>query len=329
MGDASLEPATKSIADASEELASQKQKVEHKSRVKREAGLAADAKQEVGGKIKRQTAIAEQASVEKGAKLDREGKRELSRTAGEDHTAEEHTEETEMRTEANAKFEREKKQRDKKFAERNAKAEADMFKDAAGHFGDGAEAAAKERERMRKIAKAERQKKAGIEADRKKAAAEASKKAAAEEEKAAKAADKAREASLAAKVEHIKKLRAEHKKKAGHEFAELDKSKKEEEKKEETERLDIWGSKLGAAGAAVRKTVDVQLDDAAAEAKAEEEEKVHSVKMNERDGKTKREAALVKEAGTERTTKTDREHRIEVEEKKLRADQQEMSRKEA
>merc|ERR1712110_824474 len=175
------EPATKSISDASEELASQKQKVEHKSRVKREAGLAADAKQEVGGKIKRHTAIAEQASVEKGAKLDREGKRELSRTAGEEYTTEEHTEETEMRTEANAKFEREKKQRDKKFAERNQKAdaEADMFKDIAGKFGDGAEAAAKERERMRKLAKAERAKKAGIEADRKKATAEASEKAAA------------------------------------------------------------------------------------------------------------------------------------------------------
>merc|ERR1712084_117432 len=106
-----------------------------------------------------------------------------------------------------------------------ADAEADMFKDAAGHFGDGAEAAAKERERMRKIAKAERQKKAGIEADRKKAAAEASEKAAAEEEKAAKAADEARKASLAAKVEHIKKMRAEHKEKAGHEYTELDKSK--------------------------------------------------------------------------------------------------------
>merc|ERR1712014_101441 len=147
----------------SEGLASQKQEAEHESRRNREAGLAEDAKQEVGGKIKRHTAIAEQASVEKGAKLDREGKRELSRTAGEDHTAEERTEETEMRTEANAKFEREKKQRDKKFAERNAKAdaEADMFKDIAGKFGDGAEAAAKERERMRKLAKAERAKKAG------------------------------------------------------------------------------------------------------------------------------------------------------------------------
>merc|ERR1712228_858604 len=44
--DASLEPATKSIADASEGLASEKQKGEHKSRVKREAGLAADAKEE-------------------------------------------------------------------------------------------------------------------------------------------------------------------------------------------------------------------------------------------------------------------------------------------
>merc|ERR1719163_554427 len=125
-----------------------------------------------------------------------------------------------MRMEANAKFEREKKQRDKKFAERNAKAdaEADMFKDIAAQFPYGAEAAAKERERMRKIAKAERAKKAGIEADRKKDTAEASEKAAAEEEKAAKAADKAREASLAAKVEHIKKMRAEHKKKAGQEY---------------------------------------------------------------------------------------------------------------
>merc|ERR1712107_785673 len=117
--------------------------------------------------------------------------------------------------------------------------------------------------------------------------------------------------------------------KAGQEYTDLDKSKKEEEKREEKERVDIWGNKEGAAGAAVRNTVDVGLDDAAAEAKVEEEEKAHSVKMNERDGKTKREAALVKEAGTERTSKTGREHRIEVEEKKLRADQQEMGRKEA
>merc|ERR1712039_594972 len=98
-------------------------------------------------------------------------------------------------------------------------------------------------------------------------------KAAVEEEKANKALDKAREASIAAKVEHIKKMRAEHKKKAGQEYAELDKSKKEEEHREEKERLDIWGNKLGAAGATVRKSVDVQLDGAAAEAKAEEEEK--------------------------------------------------------
>merc|ERR1711862_150797 len=130
---------------------------------------------------------------------------------------------------------REAKQRDKSFAERNAKAdvEADAFKDAANEFGDGAEAAAKERERLRKIAKAERAKKASVEADRKKAAAEAREKAEADEEKAAKAADKAREASIAAKVEHIKKLRAEHKKKAGHEYAELDKSKKEANAKSE------------------------------------------------------------------------------------------------
>merc|ERR1712107_159603 len=60
-----------------------------------------------------------------------------------------------------------------------------------------------------------------------------------------------------------------------------------------------------------------------------EEEKVYAVKMHERDSKTKREAALVKQAGTERAAKTDREHRIEVEEKKLRADQEEMKRKEA
>merc|ERR1712232_1206760 len=210
-----------------------------------------------------------------------------------------------------------------------ADAEADMFKDIAGKFGDGAEAAAKERERMRKIAKAERAKKAGIEADRKKATAEANEKAAAEEEKAAKAADKAREASLAAKVEHIKKMRAEHKEKASREYTELDKSKKENEQLTEKERDDIWGNKKGAAGAAVRKTVETGLDDAAAEAKAEEEEKIHSVKQNERDGKTKREAALVKGAGAERTSKTGREQSIEAEEKKLRADEQEMSRKEA
>merc|ERR1712137_1168681 len=155
-----------------------------------------------------------------------------------------------------------------------ADAEADMFKDIAGKFGDGAEAAAKERERMRKLAKAERAKKAGIEADREKAAAE--------EEKAAKAADKAREATLAAKVEHIKKMRAEHKDKASREYTELDKSKKEEEQRTEKERQDIWGTKLGAAGVAVRKTVDMGLDDDAAEAKAEEEEKIHSVKQGER-----------------------------------------------
>merc|ERR1712007_280565 len=125
-----------------------------------------------------------------------------------------------MGTESTKKAEREKKQRDKSFAERNAKAdtEADAFKDAAMQFGDGAEAAAKERERMRKIAKAEREKKAAVEADRKKAAAEATEKVAAEEEKANKAADKAREAAIAAKVELIKKMRAEHKKKAGHEY---------------------------------------------------------------------------------------------------------------
>merc|ERR1712176_1683545 len=167
----------------------------------------------VGGKIKRHTALAEQASVEKGAKLDREGKGEVSKKAGEERTAEELTEEKEMKAESTAKAEREKKQRDKKFAERNAKAdvEADMFKDAANEFGDGAEAGAKERERLRKIAKAEREKKASLEADRKKAAAEASEKA--EAEKANKALDKEREASIAAKVEHIKKMRAEHKKK--------------------------------------------------------------------------------------------------------------------
>merc|ERR1712039_277666 len=283
---ARVEPRTVSIEGASEEVASQKEEVLNHAKAKREAGLAADAKEEVGGKIKRHTAIAEQASAEKGAKMDREGKRELGRTGGEEHTTEEHTEETEMRMEANAKFEREKKQRDKKFAERNQKAdaEADMFKDIAGKFGDGAEAAAKERERMRKIAKAERAKKAGIEADRKKATAEANEKAAAEEEKAAKAADKAREASLAAKVEHIKKMRAEHKEKASREYTELDKSKKEEEQRTEQEREEIWGSKLGAAGVAVRKSVDIGLDATAAEAKAEKEEKVHSVKQNERDG---------------------------------------------
>merc|ERR1712107_669214 len=113
-----------------------------------------------------------------------------------------------MGAESNAKAEREKKHRDKKFAERNAKAdvEADMFKDAAYEFGDGAEAGAKERERLRKIAKAEREKKASLEADRKKAAAEATEKAEAEEEKANMALDKEREASIAAKVEHIKKM---------------------------------------------------------------------------------------------------------------------------
>merc|ERR1712039_249114 len=115
----------------------------------------------------------------------------------------------------------------------------------------------------------------------------------------------------------------------GQEYAELDKSKKNEEERTEKERLDIWGTKRGAAGVAVRKTVDTGLDDAAAEAKAEEEERVHSVKQNERDGKTKREAALVKEAGVERTSKTGWEQSIEAEEKKLRADEQEMSRKEA
>merc|ERR1712110_986574 len=77
------------------------------------------------------------------------------------------------------------------------------------------------------------------------------------------------------------------------------------------------------------KTVDMGLDYAAAEAKAEKEEKVHTVKLNEREGKTKREAALVKDAGAERSSKTGREQRIEAAEKKMRADEQEMSRKEA
>merc|ERR1712050_377204 len=154
---------------------------------------------------------------------------------------------------------------------------------------------------------------------------EESEKAAAEEEKAAKAADKAREASIAAKVEHIQKMRAEHKKKAGHEYAELDKSKKEEDERKDKERVDIWGVKDGAAGAAVRNTVDVELDDA----KAAEEEKIHEAKTSERDGKTKMDAKLVKEAGAERSTKTEREHHIEVEEKKLRVDKQEIGRKEA
>merc|ERR1712060_935651 len=141
-----------------------------------------------------------------------------------------------------------------------------------------------------------------------------------QEMKRKEAAEKKKEASLAAKVEHIKKMRAEHKEKASREYTELDKSKKEEEQRTEKERQDIWGTKLGAAGVAVRKPVDMGLDDAAAEAKAEEEEKVHSVKQNERDGKTKREAALVKGAGVERTSKTGREQSIEAEEKKLRAD---------
>merc|ERR1712151_1025630 len=117
-----------------------------------------DAKQEVGGKMKRQTAIAERASVEKGAKLDREGKRELNKKGGEEHTTEELTEEKEIKTEATAKTEREAKHVKKSHTERTAKAEAEVeaFKDAANKFGDGAEAAAKERERLRKIAKAER-----------------------------------------------------------------------------------------------------------------------------------------------------------------------------
>merc|ERR1711982_259902 len=163
--------------------------------MEREEALAADAKQEVAAKIKRYTAIAEQASVEKGAKLDREGKRKLIKKAGEDHTAEELTEEKEMKTEATAKTEREAKQTRKAHTERNAKAvtEAEAFQDAANAFGDGSEAAAKERERLRKIAKAERDKKAGVEAARKKAAAEAREKAEADEEKAAKAAEAARQ----------------------------------------------------------------------------------------------------------------------------------------
>merc|ERR1712183_377941 len=165
-----------------------------------------------------------------------------------------------------AKTEREAKQTRKAHSERSAKAaaEAQAFEEAANAFGDGSEAAAKERERMRKLAKAERAKKAAVEAEKKKSVAEAREKAEADEEKAAKAADKAREASIAAKVEHIQKLRAEHKKKAGHEYAEMDKSNKEEDKRKDKERVDIWGNKDGAAGAAVRKTVDVELDDAKA-----------------------------------------------------------------
>merc|ERR1712050_716708 len=109
--------------------------------------------------------------------------------------------------------------------------------------------------------------------------------------------------------------------KAGHEFADLDRSKKEEDERKDHERMDLWGNKEGAAGATVRNTVDIEVD----EAKAAEEEKIHDAKTSERDGKTKRDAKLVKEAGEERSTKTDREHHIEVEEKKLRADKQEMN----
>merc|ERR1712232_561339 len=139
-----------------EEVASQKEEVLNHAKAKREAGLAADAKEEVGGKIKRYTAIAEQASIEKGAKLDREGKREVSKKNGEEHTTEELTEEKEIKTEATAKTEREAKQTKKSHTERTAKAESEVvaFKDAANAFGDGSEFAAKERERLRKIAKA-------------------------------------------------------------------------------------------------------------------------------------------------------------------------------
>merc|ERR1712151_1201039 len=106
---------------------------------------------------------------------------------------------------------------------------------------------------------------------------------------------------------------AEHKEKATAENAALSKSKKEDADRAEQEKLDIWGSKDGAAGAALRKTVDIPIDDPDVEAKAEEEEKI---KTNERNGKTKRESVLVAEAGKERSAKTEREHRIEVEEKK-------------
>merc|ERR1712232_85198 len=78
--------------------------------------------------------------------------------------------------------------------------------------------------------------------------------------------------------------------------------------KETKEKIDLWGSKDGAAGAAVRKTVDIGLDDKEAEAKAEEEEKTNAAKNSERDGKTKREAAAKaerakKEADEKKTEK--------------------------
>merc|ERR1712048_193616 len=103
------------------------------------AGLAADAKEEVGGKIRRYTSIAETASVEKGAKLDREGKRKLSNKNGEELTEEELTEEKEMKAEATAKTEREAKQTKKAHNERTAKAEKEVeaFKDAANAFPFG------------------------------------------------------------------------------------------------------------------------------------------------------------------------------------------------
>jgi len=254
---------------------------QHEAKTRREAALAEDGKQEVKAKMERYSVAAKDGSVEKGAKLERGGKREVLKKNGEEKTTEEVLEENEAKKEGVAKTEREAKQADKTYAERNAKAqtEADAFKDAATAFGDGSEAAAKQREKLRQLAKAERAAKAAVEADRKKAAAEAKEKAEAEEEAAGKAADKARAASLAAKVEHIKKMRVEHKKKAEHEVDVLDKSSKAEADKERKEKVDIWGSKDGAAGAAVRKTVDVGLDEKAAAAKAEEEEKeCHSFK---------------------------------------------------
>merc|ERR1712110_1358082 len=89
-----------------------------------------------------------------------------------------------------------------------------------------------------------------------------------------------------------------HKKKAGQEYTELDKSKKEEEQRTEKERLDIWGNKLGAAGVAVRKTVDTGLDDAAAEAKAaaKERERLRKIAKAERAKKASVEADRKKDA---------------------------------
>merc|ERR1712232_587364 len=146
--------------------------------------------------------------------------------------------------------------------------------------------------------------------EKKKSAEEARAKAEEQEAKSLQEANKRRVASLDVKVEHIRKMRSEHQTRASHEKNTIDGSKREAQERDEQEKLNLFGHRAGAAGAEVRRTVEVASDDREAAMKADQEEKVHELKVNEREGKTRREADMVRQGATERASKTDREKAI-------------------